>query len=360
MSATSRELVLQALNREAPARVPRDLWTLPIATETHREEYAGILRDFPPDFEWVSGHERQLPPCRGDQFRAGEYVDAWGARFTNVQDGVIGEVKEPLVRDWNADRRQIHIPREWLTIDRDAINRDCGESEKFVFAKCVWRPFEQLQFLRGTEDLYCDLLDSDSGLWPFLREMHSFHTELLQVWARTDVDGFMVCDDWGAQHSMLISPALWRHYFKPIYRDFVQIAHGRGKKLFMHSDGYILNIYPDLVEIGIDAVNSQLFCMGIENLEPFAGRITFYGEIDRQHLLPNGTPDEIDRAVRQVHATLWRDGGCIAQCEFGAAARPENVRQVFASWNAVSDGRTTDHYEQQFGRRGWSRPSLQR
>ena len=343
MSATSRELVLQALNRQSPKRAPRDLWTLPIATESHAEEYAAILRDYPPDFDWISGHEREPSPCQGDQFRVGEYIDAWGARFTNVQDGVVGEVKDPLVKDWETDREKIHIPREWLTIDRDAINRDCAATGKFAFAKCVWRPFEQVQFLRGTEELYCDLLDRDSGLWPFFGEMHEFHTELLTAWARTDVDGFLICDDWGAQRSMLISPALWREYFKPIYRDFAEIAHRHGKKLFMHSDGHILDIYPDLVEIGIDALNSQLFCMGVENLEPFAGRITFYGEIDRQRLLPEGTPEEIDQAVRQVHAALWRDGGCIAQCEFGAAARPENVRQVFASWDAVTNGSACKH-----------------
>jgi hypothetical protein len=50
----------------------------------------------------------------------------------------------------------------------------------------------------------------------------------------------------------------------------------------------------------------------------------------------SATSREIDAAVRSVHAALWRNGGCIAQCEFGADARPENVRQVFASWEAVT------------------------
>ena len=57
----------------------------------------------------------------------------------------------------------------------------------------------------------------------------------------------------------------------------------------MHSDGNILKIYPQLIELGLDAINSQIFCMGVENLEPFAGKITFWGEMDRQHLLVNGS-----------------------------------------------------------------------
>jgi hypothetical protein len=104
----------------------------------------------------------------------------------------------------------------------------------------------------------------------------------------------------------------------------------------MHSDGHILAIMPDLVEIGVDAVNSQVFCMGVANLSEFAGRITFWGEIDRQHLLPNGTLDDIEQAVAEVHAHLWRDGGCFAQCEFGAGARPENVRRVFETWDRLT------------------------
>ncbi len=336
MTATSRELVLQTLNFQSPARAPRQLWTLPIAAQTYPDELAAILRDFPADFEGVSGHRRQSAATRGDPHQIGEYVDEWGCTFINIQPGVIGEVKTPLVRDWSADAGKVHVPVEWLTIDRDAINRDCAKTDKFTQAGCCPRPFEQLQFIRTTEELYVDLMDRSAAFLEFLQRMHQFYTSLLAAWAQTDVDGLVFMDDWGSQRSLLISPAMWREVFKPMYRDYVQIAHAAGKKIFMHSDGYILDIYPDLVEIGVDAVNSQIFCMGIEALKPFAGRITFWGEIDRQHLLPDGTPAQIDQAVRQVHAALWAKGGCFAQCEFGAAAKPQNVRQVFASWDTLS------------------------
>jgi hypothetical protein len=145
----------------------------------------------------------------------------------------------------------------------------------------------------------------------------------------------MMMDDWGAQHALLINPQTWAEIFKPLYADYIEIAHRHGKKMFMHSDGHITAIYPHLIELGLDALNSQLFCMGVENLAQFAGKITFWGEIDRQYLLPRGTVDEIRDAVESVKETLWRDGGCIAQCEFGAGAKPENVYAVYESWSSL-------------------------
>jgi len=333
---TPREIVRRTLEFAAPPRAARDLWVLPIAAERHPAALAELERAFPPDFLAIAGHERAAAPTRGAPYAVGEFTDEWGCTFVNIQRGVIGEVKDPLVRDWTADRGRIHVPREWLTLDRDAVNRDCAATDRFTFSMACPRPFEQLQFLRGSENLYLDLAEAPIELIDFMREQHAFYCELLEAWARTDVDALRCMDDWGSQRSLLIAPQLWRALFKPLYRDYAQIAHSRGKKLFMHSDGHIAAIYPDLVEIGIDAVNSQVFCMGVEALAPYAGRITFWGEIDRQHLLSEGSPDDIDRAVRSVHARLWRQGGCIAQCEFGAAARPENVRQVFASWDSLT------------------------
>lgn len=336
MNATPREIVHQTLDFAGPPRAARDLWVLPIAAEQYPDELAALERDFPSDFTAISGREREIAKTRGNPHVVGEYTDEWGCTFINIQRGVIGEVKHPLVRDWTTDRGRIHFPREWLTLDRDAVNRDCAATDRFTFAMACPRPFEQSQFLRGSEELYCDLADPSPEFLAFLRELHAFYCELLTGWARTDVDALRFMDDWGSQRALLIAPRLWRELFKPMYRDYAQIAHSHGKKLFMHSDGYIAAIYPDLVEVGIDAVNSQLFCMDVATLAPHAGQITFWGEIDRQHLLPEGTPSDIDRAVRHVHHHLWRDGGCIAQCEFGPAARPENVREVFAAWNELT------------------------
>ena len=336
MPATSRELVYQALNCENPPRAPRNLWTLPWAEKHFPEHLRDIRRDFPDDFAGAPGFLRETPNTNGDPYAIGRYTDEWGCVFENLQEGVIGEVKEPLITDWDTGTAKVHVPREWLTVNRDRVNKFCAESDKFVLGGCCPRPFERLQFLRGTANLYMDIMAPPPEMTAFVREMHAFYCELLETWAKTDVDALNFMDDWGAQNGLLIDPILWREIFKPLYRDYIQIAHGAGKKMFMHSDGHTLAIFPDLIEMGLDAINAQIFCIGVENLAPFTGNITFWGEIDRQHLLPHATPDEIDRAVHSVYETLWRKGGCIAQCEFGPGAKPENVRQVYASWEALT------------------------
>lgn len=336
MSATPREIVYRTLEFDAPPRAARQLWLLPWAQRQFPDQVERIQRDFPPDIVGVAPRFSTPPLTQGDPFAVGQFVDEWGCVFTNVQEGIIGEVRQALVQDWQSDCPKVHFPREWLSFDRDDINRQCAASDHFMMAGACPRPFEQLQFLRTTTNLYMDLLDPSPAMLDFMRRMHEFYCELLEAWAKTDVDGLMFMDDWGSQRSLLISPDIWEELFAPMYRDYIQIAHAAAKKAFMHSDGHTLAIYPRLVELGLDAFNSQLFCMSLDELQKYAGKITFWGEIDRQHLLARATPEEIDRAVREVHARLWKNGGCIAQCEFGIGARPENVYQVFASWDEIT------------------------
>ncbi|MDR2617961.1 MAG: methyltransferase [Treponema sp.] len=337
---TSRELVYKTLDFENKTdRAPRQLWALPWAENTYPAEYRAIVADFPSDFAGPAIAYKEKGIARGNAYEIGDFTDDWGCRFINLQRGVHGQVKDPLVppedEEWD-DISQIHFPTEWLSFEIEDVNRFCASTDKFVLGGCCPRPFEQLQFIRGTEQLFIDLALRSAGLMKFIQKMHQFYCELLEKWARTDVDALNIMDDWGTQRDLLIHPDTWTEIFKPLYRDYINIAHQAGKRMFMHSDGHTLAIYPHLIELGLDAFNSQIFCMGIDNLIPYKGKITFWGEVDRQHLLPEGTTREIHQAITKVRDALWQDGGCIAQCEFGAGARPENVRQVFASWDELT------------------------
>jgi hypothetical protein len=332
---TSRRLVEKTLSFDNPARVPRNPWTLQWARLHYPAELDQITARYPSDI--LTSPDYLKTPCRtrGLDWELGTFIDEWGCTFENIQRGVIGEVKHPLIADWT-DLERLREPSERLSVDLDQVNAFCRATDKFVLAGTCPRPFERLQFLRGSQNLYTDLGEESPEFFSLLERLHAFYTRELELWAGSEVDALNMMDDWGAQNRLLISPRQWRRIFKPLYKTYVDIAHSHGKKIFMHSDGYIFDIYPDLIEIGVDAINSQLFCMDIEKIgELYAGQITFWGEIDRQHLLPYATPAEIDAAVRRVHRALYRRGGVIAECEFGNGSRPENVGQVYQSWNEV-------------------------
>ncbi|MBN1292736.1 MAG: methyltransferase [Candidatus Latescibacteria bacterium] len=330
-----RDHVKNTLEFSKPERIPRQMWLLPYATNTYPDDVARIHLDFPDDIVHAPAEYTNPPKTKGDPCSIGTYIDEWGCIFENRQNGIIGEVKEPLLKRWG-DVDIVRPPREMLSFDRDTVNRFCKSSDKFVLAGCCPRPFERLQFIRSTVNAFYDLIDRPEEFNVLLNRIHSFYLEEFEIWATTYVDGLMFMDDWGAQQSLLVSPDIWRELFKPLYRDYINLAHDHGKYCFMHSDGYIIDILPDLIDLGLDAINSQIFCMGVGKLgERFRGKITFWGEIDRQHILPYATVPEVVESVHAVRDALYKDGGVIAQCEFGPGAKPENVYAVFDTWNKI-------------------------
>jgi len=243
---TPRELVKKSLEFESPKRIPRQIWILPWATQNYPEKVIEIQNNFPDDIITSPAFCKEGSKTVGDAYAPGVFIDEWGCIFENKQKGIIGEVKEPLLKEWkNID--MLRIPNELLTVDVNKVNFFYNNTDKFVLAGCCPRPFERLQFIRKTENLFIDLMDQPEELFIFINKMHQFYIKQLELWANTDVDSLFFMDDWGAQNSLLISPKIWRKIFKPLYKDYIDIAHQHGKYIFMHSDGYILDIIPDLI-----------------------------------------------------------------------------------------------------------------
>jgi len=344
MSAlTPRELVYRTLRFEPTPRVPRQLWALPWARQHYPDELAAIQRDFPEDIGEPTFEFPQLPHMQGKPTAIGTCVDEWGCVFTNIQEGIIGEVKTPLVQSYESDLDKVRPPDAWIG-QVAGVNEACEQSDRFMIFGPHVNPFERLQYIRGSENVFMDLMDQPAGVFELLDRIHSWNLAMIDTWVKTDVDAIAFADDWGAQRSLLIRPAMWREIFKPMYQEYISQIHKAGKFVFMHSDGHIFDIYEDLIEIGVNAINSQLFCMDIEEIgRRFKGRICFWGEIDRQHILPHGATDDVRKAVQSVaHALYDGSGGVIAQCEFGPGAKPDNVRSVFDEWNHIGNKQSTE------------------
>ncbi|HJO94124.1 MAG TPA: uroporphyrinogen decarboxylase family protein [Victivallales bacterium] len=255
---TSREIVKNCLTFNSPQRMPRDIWYLPYFSKKHPEQLKKLLEKYPSDLGSIPNVYRISGIVKGDAYELGEYVDEWGCEFTNIHEGIIGEVKRPLM-DEITDIDKITPPYDTLPDNyakaRDIINRGYGETDKFVMAGCCPRPWERFQFIRGTENAMMDLALYPDEIKSALKKIHDFYMKELEFWTSTDVDAIFFMDDWGAQKDLLISCDMWKHFFKPLYKDYCDIAKANGKHVFMHSDGNITRIYKELIEIGVDAVN---------------------------------------------------------------------------------------------------------
>jgi uroporphyrinogen decarboxylase len=331
---TGRERTRRALTFQKPDRAPRDVWALPFVSLFRKAELDSLMQRYPMDI-----CASQLSPGWSDKVvqasaHTGAYTDDWGSVWFVGEPGVIGEVKRPAVTEWKElDRFQPpwHLVRER---DLSYTNRSCEQSDQFMLSDVTARPFERLQFIRGTENLFIDLADGTAGFHKLLEMVHEFYLEDIRSWCSSNVDAVFFMDDWGTKDCLLINPEVWRVVFKPLYKEYVEMIHAAGKFAFFHSDGNTEQIFSDLVEVGIDAINAQLFTMNLEEIaRKYKGTISFWGEIDRQHVLPFGKREDVRAAVQRVRSALDDGlGGLIAQCEWGKDNPAENIEAVFEYW----------------------------
>jgi uroporphyrinogen decarboxylase len=294
MNMTSRERVTRALRFEEFDKVPMEV----------DRSVIGFASDVAyPEFRYGS---RRSPTVA---IKKGSYIDCWGCIWECGEDGVKGEVKSPQFDDWTSFETYIPPFDVLKEADLSTVNKQCAESDKFMMHMWGIEPFQRMQFLRGTENVFMDLAYGDAKIFKLRDIVHAYYMKEVELWANTDVDGIHIEDDWGSQLALLISPKMWREYFKPIYKDYCDLAHSRGKFVVMHSDGQIFDIIPDMIEIGVDAVNAQLDCMDIEKIAlQYCGKIALWGGFDRQYLLPFGTTEEVRKEVLRIAATFFKNG----------------------------------------------------
>jgi uroporphyrinogen-III decarboxylase len=129
------------------------------------------------------------------------------------------------------------------------------------------------------------------------------------------VDMIWTGDDVGAQNRMLISPSMWRKYFKPRMANFISEikAINPNLKVAYHTDGNVEPIIPELIEIGIDVLNPiQPASMDPASVKmQYGERLSFWGTIDEQHTLPFGSPADVRAEVLKRLKTIGVGGGLI-------------------------------------------------
>jgi uroporphyrinogen decarboxylase len=178
--------------------------------------------------------------------------------------------------------------------------------------------FDIARFQRGSEQFFMDMAVEPKKAEILLEKSNNqtirfFEKAIAEV--KGLVDGVYVGDDFGTQNGMVISPDMWRKYIKPKYIELVSAAKKHNLKYCHHSCGGIRPIIPDLIEIGVDVLNPvQPLAAGMDPEElgnEFGKDISFYGGIDEQRTLPNGTIEDVRYEVKNRINTLGKYNGYI-------------------------------------------------
>ena len=329
----SRERVWRAVKREHPDRVPIDLWAVPGAWHRHGAALRSLLERCPLDMGPSGYRIAWEDPA---QFEVGRWRDPWGVVWENAKAGVFAQAKvHPAAGE--AALRAYQPPWELATAGCEAIQETLrADHSRFVGAGFI-RIFERLQWLRGMERLLLDLAEDHPGLLSLRDRVHDFNMRNLRQILKFDLDAITFSDDWGSQSALLISPRAWRRVFAPCYRQMFDETHAAGKLVFFHSDGYTMEIIEDLIDLGVDALNTQVTCMDLQDLgRRFAGRLCFWGEADRQHTLPFGTVEDVRREVHSIVANLSCPGGGLIGLGTAMADVPlENIEALLRGWNEL-------------------------
>jgi uroporphyrinogen decarboxylase len=176
------------------------------------------------------------------------------------------------------------------------------------------------QYLCSMDQFLVDLIESPAkaeALLDKLTEMHLANLDKILPAVDGLVDIIQMGDDFGTQNALQISPRLYRRVFKPRQKIlYDKIRKESGLRLFLHSCGSIVDILPDLIEIGVEIVNPvQTSARGMDPAflkREFGRDLAFWGGgCDTQRVLPEGTPAEIRDHVEKRIQTLAPGGGFI-------------------------------------------------
>ena len=374
---THRERALAALNHQEPDRVPIDLSAAagdfitipahralldylglsarPISVLRKEMQYAvvdeDILRRFDVDFRRL---DLGAPDKSAEETGPNDsYRDDWGILRRRPPDGFYYDLvpgSSPL-RDAENVADLERFP--WPDPDDQGLYRGLRERAKRLheetdYAVVLSAPCEFFGIaglLRGWENFYMDLAANQTLAEALMDRCLEYflsvaHRALHEAGEYADV---VVAsrDDFGGTDRPLLSPSTFRRLIKPRLRRVFDLyrSHTAAKR-FMHCDGAIFDLIPDMIDVGLEALNPiQVSAVGMGDTRKlkreFGGRLTFWGGIDTHNVLPHGSTEDVRCEVRRRLADLGQGGGYVG-CSvhsFQPDVPPENIIAMFEAFN---------------------------
>ena len=332
-----RERVLMALNHQEPDRCPMQIsFTPEFAARLeadlqlkgqglHNPHGGGNTYELERALDedmlltsvgWVNGYYQP-----GYQ-EVDRYQDEWGVTWRSIEyETPYGKGKytepsgHPLAEDEALETYHAPDPNRPELYHEAQRVLEAFKPEYWIVGVTPTTIFETAWALRGYERLMMDLAMDPGKANQVLDIPYSYHKIVAQRLVRLGVDMLWLGDDVGGQDSMLMSPRMWRQYFKPRMADLIASLRliNPQVKIAYHTDGVIYPIIPDLIEIGLDVLNPiQPAAMDPVRLKKEYGRnLCFWGSLDIQQTLPFGTPREVKAEVITRLKTLGREGGLL-------------------------------------------------
>jgi uroporphyrinogen decarboxylase len=364
---TSRERVLASLNHEEPDRVPLDLGggvttieTLPFNELKRylnlRCETKNFIRDHvePPEnllnkFEIDTRYIRMKPPKKYKIHIESDnsYVDEWGTRWKKPASSLYWDpIDFPLKNATIDDIESYCWPDPYDPGRTENLREEVKRMRKTDYAIIadapVWGIFDHpLLCLRGPMQFFMDLAANQTFVKALLEKVTDLQIQFYKNYLDAVgeyIDVIIIDDDLGCQNGPLISPELYRELVKPFQKKLWQSIKDKTEAyLFHHSCGSIYRLIPDLIEIGVDIINPVQVAakdMDTKKLkEEFGSKVTFWGGIDTQRILPFGSPEDVENEVKKRITDLAPGGGYVlaAVHNIQAGVRPENICMMYES-----------------------------
>jgi len=248
-------------------------------------------------------------------------------------------ISETLNRDpygsiWRTDKRPFHLEEPALkapTLDgyvfppaeafanpqlkeiSEQVKQEYPDS--FTLIELGWGLWETYWGIRGFENAMIDCIAEPDFFAEVLDHLTDLYLAQVAQCADIRADAIKFGDDWGDQRGVMIGPERWRRFFKPRYARIYEAAHAQGKLVISHCCGSVADIMPDIIEIGMDVLESvQPEAAGMNPYElkkKWGDKITFWGCLGSQSTIPFGTPAEIHAEVRRLCREMGQGGGYI-------------------------------------------------
>lgn len=326
---TPRQIVQAQIDHRQTPTVPYTL--------AYEEEVGQRLDQHFGGPEWRQRVVPYLAQCGGVGSPPTEPIDATHHRdvFGTVwrTDELPNVVVEPGLKRPSLDGYAFPAASQFLDEPAKAATRErlvaAADSFTVVSAPCLWQSW----YVRGFETTLMDCVAEEDFYGELLERFAEVSLAVIEACADLPADGIMMGDDWGDQRGTLIGPERWRRFSKPRYARIFQAIHDQGKVAVMHCCGSAAQIMGDIVEIGLDVLESvQPEAAGMNPYElkkSWGDRITFWGGLGSQSTIPFGTPAQVRDEIRRLRREMSVGGGYIL-----APAKP--LRPETPTANAVA------------------------